>query len=457
MASFVLLALLGCHSADVSTGPEGNYDFDLTVETVEDIPTVLRVTWDAEATLDGAVIRFGPTTDYGAQATADVSGEGPYVTLLLGSKPDTEVHLQVVASSADGELTSDDQVITTGPVPASLPNLEVESTSDDHWQGFGVTSLVADPTAVVFDDDGDYVWWHAMEDSRTGGNNGGVVMGPTALAVDGSAFLTLYNNVEGSEENALYRIALDGSSEESTHLSYAHHDFVQLPDGTVAYLAYDPRDTGGQEALGDTIQELAPDGTITEIFNIWDWYAYSGSSGGGPGAGESWPHGNAIDYLPDQDAYMVGFLTLGAVLLVDRATGTPLLTMGGEQSDVTDGGSTDLFDTQHQFQWLDGSLLVFINGGHDRGDTSYAQEYAIDQAEGTATETWSYHPDTSLSSPNPGDVERLDSGHTLVTFSTAGAVHEVTAEGDLVWSLSAGVSGALSYLERQEDLDVGAR
>jgi hypothetical protein len=280
------------------------------------------------------------------------------------------------------------------------------------------------------------------------------VLGRTQLSSHPPSILYTYNNVQGQEDNSLYRVGFDGEDIEEIPAPYAHHDFVELPDGTLAYLAYDPQVVGREQVLGDRVMERAPDGSTREVWNVWDHFEYTAS--GPPERGMSWPHGNAIDYLPDEDAYLVGFLTLGSILKIDRSSGEILWVLGGDESDFTVDGSTEIFEHQHQFEQLDDSLLVFVNGGMDPRAESRVVELAFEPGTRAVEELWSYWPDPSVTSTNLGDVHRFASGNALVTFSNAGVIHEVDATGALVWSLTADIGGALSYVAWKEDLDVGA-
>jgi hypothetical protein len=53
-----------------------------------------------------------------------------------------------------------------------------------------------------------------------------------------------------------------------------------------------------------------------------------------------------------------------------------------------------------------------------------------------------------------GDVQRLDNGNTLVVFSTAGTVHEVDANKQLVQSMvwSGVASAGLGYATKRKTL-----
>jgi len=74
----------------------------------------------------------------------------------------------------------------------------------------------------------------------------------------------------------------------------------------------------------------------------------------------------------------------------------------------------------------DDHLLLFANLGGEADLTSRVIEYDLD----TGEEVWSY--ESGELTPNFGDVQRLPGGNTLVTFSNAGVIHEVTPEGELV-------------------------
>jgi hypothetical protein len=338
-----------------------------------------------------------------------------------------------------------------------FPELQVTADESEHWSGFLVTSLVSQAAVVILDEDGDYVWWGivAVPPPSWGKTSSRALLGRAALARDGSGLRYLMANVEVSEDAAIHTLSPDGAELELIETPFAHHDFVELDDGTIAYLAFDPRVVDDIEVAGDRLMERAPDGTLRELYNAWDHYSFI-PSGKGALAGD-WPHANAIDYVAEDDAWLVGFLELGAIVEISRSTGQTLRTIGGIASDYTlpDGG-TALFDTEHQFEWLGDGILVFINGGMELGAVSGVQEYTLDDASGTAQVAWSYEPDPPINCTNFGDVARLESGNTLVTFSLSGVVHEVDPDGALVWQLEGGVGGALGYLTRVGDLDLGA-
>ncbi len=443
----------GCTDDGSSEGPDGETindgAFDYTVTVSEVIPTVATVEWSVD--LDGltaAHLEFGPGSDYGMQAPVDVGATQPYETLLLGMKPNTEVHFRIVVEADGQTVVSDDATYATGAAPANLPDTDVSVNDSGNAGGFLVTSLFTSPTAaVILDRDGDYVWWYVPDDDAQ--------LSRARLSVDGRGMWLWILNVIGPQggsglDGGLLWVSLDGTETLSYDTTMGHHDFVELPDGTVAYLEYDTRTVDNQSVDGDRIIEIAPDGAETEVYSIWDDIEYSGGGGGGPGT--SFSHLNALDYDVEQDAYYFSSLSLGGIFKVDRGAGTLDWILGGSYSDFSSGNlGTSLFTHQHQFERVGDSILVFDNGDEQRG-YSQAVEYALDESSGDAQKTWSYAPDPDVFSFSLGDVHRFGSGHTMVTFSTGGQIDEVDADGNVVWRMNLSLGGATGYMTPVETL-----
>jgi hypothetical protein len=67
----------------------------------------------------------------------------------------------------------------------------------------------------------------------------------------------------------------------------------------------------------------------------------------------------------------------------------------------------------------------------------------------TATRVWSYLG-TGLESAIYGDVQRLDNGNTLVTYSAAGVIEEVSSDGGVVERTTA--STGVGYVSKRPSL-----
>lgn len=425
-------------------------DFGATVAVSEVIPTVATVTWTVESTpVDETWVEFGPDSAYGMTAPGNPNNAPLYETILLGMKPGRDYHFRVVVRYGDAILTGPDRVLKTGAVPGKLPSAKVALENPDHHAaGFIVTTVLASPpSAVILDSEGDYVWWYVPdvdEDFKAG---------RARLSHDGRSILFWGVNVRKTEptpsNQSLFRVSLDGTQVEKTPLPEGHHDFVELPDGTIAFIEFDPRQIKDKPVDGDRVVELRPDGSRVDVYSVWDDFEYSGIAGP---AGRGWCHANYLVYEAGEDAYYMGSRTWSSILRIDRSTGTLLGVVGGHEGDyvLTSGGTTP-FVEQHGFDVVEGGLLVFDNGGKDQL-SSRAVEHALDHDAMTMSQAWSYEPQPHLYVVTHGDIQRLPNGNTLVNFSNSGQFDEVDPGGNLVWRLNMSLGGALGYSTWMESL-----
>lgn len=402
----------------------------------EEIPTVLELDWLAAGPSDRLWIEYGPDQDYGQRVPADPSRHQD----LLGLKPEQQVYLRLVAQDGDLEHYSDPLVLETGSLPGDLPALELDADVPDGLDGgFLVMTHVQSPgAAMVVDQDGDIVWWRQVTDDLR--------LSRARLSRDLSLMYALPVNILGTQDFGLRQMRLDGAWESWLPVSDAHHDMVELPDGTVTFLVHDPRQVEGQgQVLGDKLVELRPDGTQVTLWSTWQIFDYDLAQDIFDNS--SYTHANAVDYLEEDDAYLVGLLGLSTIVRIDRATGQVDWVLGSELSDfTTSDGDARVLDHHHQMDPVDGGLLVFENGPSDRA-ASRAVELALDPETGLAEEVWSYWPEPDLYTYSMGSVQRLESGRTVVAFSVNGQIDIVDPGGERVWRLSSGVGGAFGYAE----------
>ena len=448
----MLMALLLACDGETVDDDSGDDDDDatggleITAVLSEIVPTVVTVTFETDGAQSAEVVALG-NNGVELRRAVDMTDGPPYSGVAVGLKPATDYEIWV--ELGDGTASST-EAVTTGAVPTVLPSTEVIAADGATIPGgYLVTSVFApEPAAVVIDSDGDYVWWTLPEAGED-------KVSRCQPARDGRSLLFWYVNLQDGpggplgEGNVLTRMAFDGTELDVQNIDAGHHDFVELPDGTIAFLDYESQDTVDGEKIGDNIVEIAPDGTRTTVWSVWDAFEYDPDGQQIPGAG--WSHGNAMDYVEAEDAYYISFLGFNAIIKIARGSEDVAWILGGNHSDFDADGENVLFIHQHQFQRLTDSILIFDNG-NPNNNASKAVEYALDLDAGTADLTWTYGPDPDVYSFSLGDVARLDSGNTLVTFSTAGQVQEVTPGGEVVWELSMGLGGALGYVTYVEQL-----
>ncbi len=331
---FALFALSACAPA---------VDLDLELTRSEAIPTVFSAAVDGQAAgLDRAWVEFGLDGEEPRQVALDLEAGPPWEIELLGMKPGSDYQVRI-GVELDGEAYQGrSHTASTGLVPSDFPDLSLERGEGESFDGFLVTSVLGiTSAAVILDRDGDYVWWSQPEELA--------MVGRTVLSRDGAGLFSMELNPNGEQAGALASISLDGEQVQARALDWMHHDFHEHEDGTLAILAKDPEIVDGARVKGASVQEIAPDGSVTTVWSIWDdpdRIPYDQADDDMPG---EWPHANALRYLPDEDAYLVGFLFLDAIARIDRASGAIDWIMGGPYSDFThaDGG-TDLFERTHQ-------------------------------------------------------------------------------------------------------------
>ncbi len=203
------------------------------------------------------------------------------------------------AVPSDDDDVSDDDACTLGslepgPAPPELPQIEllVEEPSQA-TPGVLVTSLLSGQhRPVLIDTAGEYLWWGDAEEP-------GITVSRAALSRDRCAVLHLAETdgfvVEEDYVSRLHRTYLDGSGTETLEIDDVHHDFVELPDGTLAALARDYRLRDEVWVAGDKIVEIDPDGTTRDIWSVFDDADLVPRGSAGDEAVD-WSHANAMDY-----------------------------------------------------------------------------------------------------------------------------------------------------------------
>ena len=367
----------------------------------------------------------------------EASASGDFEAVFLGLTASTVYDYSVTAS----DLT-EGGTVETGPDPDHLMPFTVEDLAPDAWHsGVFATAFVASPsTALLFDTDGRFLWWYQSDS-----------VGPITrvrLARDGASILVLAPSMKDeswSERAEVQRVSLLGELLSGVP-GEAHHDFVELPDGTISQIRHDDRDVDGETVSGDQIVEVAPDGTERQVWTVWDHLTYSADE---QQPFYDWTHANALDYDESDDAYLVSIPTTGSIFKIDRTTGEVVWQLGGEGSSFELDGAGAMPTLQHQFEQVSDGLLVFDNHYQLSASelASRMIEYRLDTDAGTATEVWSYMADPPLWCQGLGDVHRFDDGVTAVVWSTAGQIEQVSPEGEVLWKLSGVTNGGLAYID----------
>ena len=391
------------------------------------IPTVAVVTFTTTLTgVTGASIQFGLPGATPMVAPVDIAATS-YRTLLLGMKGSRDYVYRIVVSSAAGSCTSQDVMLRTGAVPTNVPKpTRTIPMPSAHAPGFIITSggtgMGGSVPVYILDGDGEPVWWATAPASCS----------RAKMSYDGKEMWMQELNVDNGG-GEMRKVAMDGTGAMAVAgLEKGHHDFTVLPDGGVALCVWN---TTGMDAHNSLVERSASGQMTTIVPDLTTVYTASSF------------HPNAIHYHSSDNSYTISDRNVNMFVKVTRG-GQLVWQLGGSSPKgqaFTISGGTWMVNHGHHLL-ANGNFLFFSNGPFS-GGTSQALEYSLNTTSWTATRVWQYAP--GVNSPVLSDAQRLPNGNTLVTFSTVGTIHEVSASGQLVMSLD---TAAVGYAEYRESL-----
>src|SRR5712671_5016321 len=226
------------------------------------------------------------------------------------------------------------------------------------------------------------------------------------------------------------------------------HDLLLLPNGHSVLMSYDPQivdlsqvaKDGKPNAIviGLIIQELDQERNVVFQWRSWDHFqitdvvSHSLST-----TVVDYVHGNSIDTDPDGN-FILSSRHMNEVTKISRATGETLWRLGGRNNQFAFINDPIRFSHQHAVRLLpNGHIVLFDNGNFRLPLFSRAVEYAIDEAEKTATLVWQYRLNPDVFGPAFGYVQRFSNGNTLICWgATTPTLTEVAPDGSIVSELT---------------------
>jgi hypothetical protein len=433
-----------------------------TLEVNERVPTVVSLSWTSpvaaqswvEYGLDGELDQSTPLSD-----SCNTLHEVP----VLGLKAGRSYSFRPVSLTPNGtRLEGKTRTLDLDAEPEGLPGFEITwpEPGQEEPGGFVLTSTlgVDNGWVVILDRDGDPVWFHKAD--------GALSITTTLSGRDHKSILhSQYDVQQRTDVGGTVRMSLvDGESQLTpTHL--AHHDFVELPDGQLAWIQLElgTAEIDGETAwvAGDRIVE-APEGSDPgeghTIFSFLEDYTdpapgcdhfYADAFGTGA---YDWVHANSLMYDDNEGSYYLMSKNLDAVFKIDRSSGQLLWQLGGEESTLELVGEGRPFTHAHMSHRWGDHLLVFDNGYHQYPSRSRVVEYLVDEESGSYEQIWEYSDPSDRFVQLLGDARRLPGGNTLVSWSTAGLITEISPEGDLVWQAEAELGYSTGRVSWFQDL-----
>ncbi len=408
----------GLGGASDGGAPSSSCEFSISSSMSEVISTVGIIEWSVGGTVQSARVEFGLDTNYGMTAPVDLAEPG-YRTLLLGMKGGRDYHYRVVASVDGQECASEDGTLSTGEIPNSIERPEISTPLPAQLSGgYLITGRWGDGNrgpSFILDVDGDVVWWYPAPDD---------VM-RTRFSYDGK-WMWMRNTAQTNGTGLVRRVTLDGLVEEEFRVPTSTHDLAVLPDGHLGLIAH------AAEGCDEILDFDPADGSSVSIFNASEAH------------GASSCHVNFLAYSEHDDTFVFSDWETSSFVKITRQ-GELVWVLNGTASDFT--GTSWL--RQHAMHMFEPNHFVMFNNG-DIGQDSFVLEYTLDLNSWTANELWRY--DAGISASFGGDVQRMDNGNTVISYSSAGVIQEVTATGDLVQEMVWPIGYAVSYIVKRDSL-----
>lgn len=441
--STLLLLLVACgpttEKDTAGTVDDGVFG-DVSARLSSGTTTVAIVNWTGD--LEGAWVEFGPDEGYSELAPERAAGEA----VLLGNHAATEVHYRVGAE-IDGELVyTSDHTITTGELPSGVPVVTAERTDDTAWGRWVLTSYFdlgsGSAGLVILDEDGAVVWYHETE-------NGWI---PAERAtIDGRGIQWLWaEDVVNTSTAEICTVDMDGEQESCISTPNAHHDFLNLDDGSLVYLQSEDEEWEGYRLEGDLLIQRDADGTSRTLWDAFDDITPVPSDQwrSGPDGNIDWTHCNGIWQDEANGDWIISSFQMSDVRRVSASTGHSAWILGGETNEFAMNGVG--FGPQHAPQLVDGGLMLFDNGPEP--DASRAVRFALDEDALTATEVYSYAHPTDKHAHAMGDANLTAADYVTISFGDLGDLAIWSPEGEQVWWWDSPTSTATGQVHVFADL-----
>lgn len=394
---------------------------------------IARWTQDEEApvhveyTFDDGIWQSSPSRTFLAGANEQV---------LIGIPYESTAEWRVVVEGGGAVVAGDPIATMAWPALLPRPTLTIDDPAVQLAEGkYLLLSMMAvdggwNPGAhpfwsFILDRQGRLIWA-----KRTPQNHWTLFF---QVAVTGDHLLldesTHWVDFQDGDESKVHRTYLDEEIEVIATPGL-HHEFVQLPDQT---LAWGSKAHGGAEAL---VEKVVGQKDETVLWTCLD------DSNFGNGC-----ESNGLFYHEATNSYLYSFYTNSTVTEIDRSTGDSLWWAGNAPDGYAFVPAESQFDWQHGVSYTDAGTLLLSSQFF--GSTSLL-EYDVDQALGTLSLVWSSQ--SGVYAETNGQAWRLANGNTLHVVGSAGVAREVTPDDTDAWRVEWDSDYLLGHGQFVEDL-----
>jgi hypothetical protein len=404
-------------------------DIFLEGQTVsKTVQTVLAVSWAQDIQSDSVRLRFTFENDQWFESPKKPGTRGSHRELVLGVPEKTDVTIQIVSQTANGEVACQTQG-TTGKVPRSVPRATIldcrpELMSRNRWMIGSVedtprlNSRYVGPFIIyIIDRQGRIVWYYLDQAWNPAMTYPRIPSDGTHLVVDRS----LRN---GINHPSVFKTTLDFEYFEEFSTPEMIDSMDVTDDGSILYNSY------------QWLIEQRPGGTTRNIWNCQRWAAATGARE----IDSQYCYSNAVAWNRRGDSVLLSFPYVNTVVEIDRRTGDLVGQWGELPGSWTMDPPTRRLDFVHGGNITpDGTLLV---SSHEPGSgESYDPvphfffEFELDRVNRIATEVWMFGESVDEWPRWKGEAYRVTGGNTLVNYGSGGSIWEVTPDGQTAWNV----------------------
>jgi hypothetical protein len=415
---------------DTDTTPVTDHLTDVSSRLHETYPTIVIVSWTQT---EDASVHVEYSFDAGVWLSSPVRelAAGPHEELLLGIPYGMTATWKIVAVEGDATVTTPEATIDTGPVPATLPAAVVGASDPAGWDATTPYVYVG-----LVETDGDFGgrWWAILMDRQ-----GRAVWGSRSslsmihmhprLTWNEDALLLDQNNYwgdfgSGGAASSVSKILIDGTVLETWMTPGLHHDYTDMPDGSLAYGAI-------QFGYGDErLVVLHPDGTSSDLFSCDDFLNDIGEGNDACGS-------NTLSYNEATNKFMFSLFTVEAIVEVDATTGAYDKWFGHVLGSWDFDPPQSIFWYQHGGYVTPEGTLITSTHTEDRppGGENVAREYTLDAAATTLHNTATYGLGDGVYGDQMGEAHKLSNGNVILNYGTLARLREYKPDGTVVWDI----------------------
>lgn len=367
---------------------------------------------------------------------------------ILGLKPDTKHIITISAGSIMKGILGSSAVLelTTQPLPPDFPPLDIQVSRPDKMEKgitmfnvYNWTGGLQNGYGLILgvNENGEVVWYfrddHRINEvSRTANGN-------LLYTKSKGNYAIVEIDMLGNVLNEWHPTGVNSKIPENVipvDTDKFHHHVQELPSGNILsmstevreykdyYTSTENKDDSREDAylVGDVIVEFDRDGTIVHEWKLLDMIdpyriGYGSLDGfqNGKGYGnidggtKDWSHGNAAEYVEEDDSILISLRHQDAVIKIGREDGEIRWILGPhkgwtepwEKYLLTPKGDLEWQYHQHAPVYTEhGTILMFDNGNFrqlpfqeknpEESTYSRAVEYKVDEENMTVEQVWEY-------------------------------------------------------------------